>query len=366
METKERGGAVFILEVAGKMKSISIRVNIEPEADRKKIVQAAEMLPAATPRFIEASWSANENDLDIRLTAYNSDIDHFLHDVSLNYKIAPNKDESSQFANGSLQPAWLKDLDPQTAFFFVVSTTHGHAFANFDLSRAGTLLTPILSALQKARFGWLQVGWYERNLTAYFNDLSQRMASRYYYIDSPVTKVRKVKDEKGRTKHESYTANHPDKHKEFHTHYKRLSEHLSTKAAAKHVVTIIRGVTQPFVDLSGTKSINDVAMPFSVLTSEGSVGEHLTTYYYRDPRILLDLCGRRVIEPAEPMKAYVSSYLSKWRARENLPFLILSPSELSLFVHLPEATKLWGLRTTRVSDLPQTSLPQREGIVIAR
>jgi hypothetical protein len=333
------------------MISVSIKVPLEIEKDRQKVVQAAEALATTSPRAFEVFWSAPDNDLEIRLTAAERDAAFFYRDLSLHYPIVQNWDLSKQFEGTKINPRWLADLDPETVWFFDVSTVHGHAYASFDISRAGGLMTTIINSLQKAKYGWLQVEFYERNLTPFLNVLSDRMNARYQWIDAP-------------------TANggsHPEKGREFHTNYKRLASHLNAKAAGKHVVTIVRGLTQPQVDLSGTRTINDVALPFGTLTaSDVSVGEHLSTYYYRDPRILLDLCRRRAIEPDKPMREYVASYIHRWRQRQNLPFLVLAPSELALFVHLPDPTKLDGIKSTRGAKIPEPALPSKEGVVVSQ
>lgn len=345
-------------------KTRSIKIPLEVEKDRRKIIQGISSLPRQTARGIEVFHSAELNETDIRLAAGDKDIESYYRDLRLHFPIDRNG-ISRQFPEDGTIPIWIKEIfkRPHEAAFFDVEYTHRHPFVNFDLGNM-TSITDIINSVQKTRLAWLQILFVERNLTPYLNDLSEEMSRRFNLFNSPIHRKRNFKDTEGKVHTEDYTVDHPEKNSEFTSNYKRLSSQLHQKSSNRHIVTVVRGVMMPNISLNVDVSESPGA-PESLPIGgyESVVGENLRVYYYQNPRCLLDLLLRRIPDVDLAMKRFVHSYHS-YVQRENLPFLILTPQELPLFVHLPDPANLSNIQTTRQSAIPQMTIPQKEGIQI--
>lgn len=347
------------------MKTLSVKIPLEVEKDRRKVTQGVSSLPRQTVRGIEVFHSTELNETDIRLTAVDTDIESYYRDVRLHFPIEKNG-TSKQFPNNGVMPIWVKEIfkRPHEAAFFDVEYTHRHPFVNFNLDAVVTMMTGVINSIQKTRLAWLQILFVERNLTPYLNDLSEKMSRRFALYTTPITKKRSFKDNEGKVHVEGYTVDHPEKNSEFTSFYKRLSSQLHQKSSNRHIVTVVRGVMMPNISLNIDVSESPGA-PESLPIGgyESVVGENLRAYYYQNPRCLLDLLLRRIPDVDVAMKRFVRSYHS-YRQRENIPFLILTPQELSLFVHLPDPTNLSNIQTTRQSAIPQMVVPEKEGIQV--
>ncbi len=371
------------------MKSSTFSVPLKPEQDPKKMMLAASFLVSENPRCLEVFWDSTKEELTFLLTSV-KDEDHSRFakmfgnqfgvqvDAAADSSVGPSGTEpsgvgvSGRDARSAFIPEWLRQegclTDLGSASFFNISTTHGHAFASYDLRSIGSVMTPLISSLQHARFAWLQVEWYEKNLTSYFTSLADRLNRRVKEIQAPIPKSSTWTDSAGKLHVDNWEEDHWEKGYELDNGYKRLMAHLSTKRGQKQVCVIVRGVTVPQVQVDqsvGVEASSEVEMkeremelPVSV-SSEATIQERWNVYYSNDPRMLVDLVERRTIEPDRAMEEYVGSYLkggrnsrgSGWAARKgarrNLPFLVLSPRELALILHLPDPVQLKGVRTTR-------------------
>jgi hypothetical protein len=350
--------------------------------DVRMVQVAASSIISSRPRVFEISWDSSKESFDLCFGAQTKDdLDHMIGSYRQHIKIGTVDSTfvdigTSGGSNAWPAPRWLSKVDPSRCRFFFVSNAFGHHFALFDVKRTGRLMTPLLLALQRSEYAWVQFEWFEHPLQRYLSDLGQRMRDRFVRIDAPIQKFRTWEDEKGKVHRERYTVDHPAKFGEFHTTYKRLAAHLTGKQG-RTVVTIVRGMVQDYDQ--GTKAglpfgqiedSDEVRQPHdlsfgqvSTQVGESKIGERLQERWTNDPRMIYDLVTRRVFDVDKRMKHYVKSYL---RHLEGLPHLILSADELGLLVHLP-SSDIGGVKTTRQGGLPRApTRPEREGIQLTQ
>ena len=175
------------------------------------------------------------------------------------------------------------------------------------------------------------------------------------------------------TNKESYE--NPENDLDFYNHYKELISDASKKNQKSHVIMSVRGL----VDAENNSAEQQHLISFSDVKSNH---DHLTEYHYnydsfyhnKKPKktgspikisgikkdyqriSLFDL--RLIPSPKNILNQSIRDYFEKtllsgsYRTRKPLPFLILNPDELSLFIHLPDPTTTQNIQTTRNVSLP--------------
>ena len=343
------------------MKTISFKVPIEQLKDRQRLIQAASILPRRTVRGLEVLHSQPDNETDFRLVAEDRDVEGFFRDFRLGYPVVRTQDVKQE----GLNPRWLPKVleSPQSITFFDIELVNRHGFALLDLNSVGTTLTPLLNSLQNTQYAWLQILFQEVDVTRHWTFLKSHLRNQFNTISRPIPVKHRVKDEDGKLKEEIKYVDHPEKKGEFYSVYQRLISQLERKSGSRSIVCVVRGMMTP--DVSLNVNVNELGSPefLPVSGSNDKVGERLQVYYYQNPYFIYDLVQRRLPDIDYFMGRYVKSYYSS-RERYNLPYLVLTPEELALFVHLPDPSNLKNLKVTRGVELPQIDDPEKEGVVI--
>jgi len=130
----------------------------------------------------------------------------------------------------------------------------------------------------------------------------------------------------------------------------------------------------PFNMIEDGDEVTRPHLPFSTIqtqTGEGKIGERLEVVFLKEDdkklRFLFDMIDHRIdLNECEKMIAdFAKNYLQD-RHLWSLPFLLFTPNELALLVHLPDA-KLGAdlhFKTTRSQSVPRMNLPGKPGIKV--
>ena len=347
---------------------------LEPQA----VQSAASALVAKSPRTFEVFWDGSELHLCFgSSTSWDLDIAVKRYRQHVNVGLAPWGDVSTTSATvdgGEYPvPSWLPRLDSAQTRFFFVGNEQAHCFAVFDTKKTGLLMTPLLTTLQRSRSAWAQFEWTEADLRIPLADLKSALFRRWKEIDTPVRKTYEWTDSSGRSHSSTREEDHPSKYGEFHTYHDKLGAHIDSKVSSRLVAMTVRGVVD-----GGSEGVGQ--LPFGMIEDAGDVrrgrwlgpsqaaswggdsklGESLKVWWSDDPRMLVDMVIRRVIDVQEPVENYVRDYLP-WR--HSLPFIILGSEEMGLLVH-PPSNQVSRLRTTRDSGLPSSSSRRAEKLGI--
>jgi len=247
-----------------------------------------------------------------------------------------------------------------------VTTKNHHPFVLFDLKQTGKLIGPLLASLKNADFAWIQIIWTEFS-SRHLNDLHSNISDAVVDIETPQEKEIDGKMEK---------FDHPAKFSEFHRYSNRLLAHLIGKSGSRLCVVFVRCAISDKTEMpfSQIEDADDVKMhlPFHQITTqtgEGKVGERLHTVWTKSNRLINDMISRRIdVDECEKMiEDFVKNYLRD-RYLWSLPFLLMTPSELALLVHLPSASLSsdFNFRTTRSTFVPRQRSEVKKGIAVSQ
>ena len=312
-------------------------------------------------RSFEIWWDGTQKQLKIILTAQSKqDLENFK--VSFG-NIYPN----ASFANlNYIAPDWYNPTKTRYSIFDV-SLYHGHYSTMLDKTNAHQLITQIANTIQLSNKAWMQFVFAPYNFAPYLKSHLNRLNQ----------KIKTVTDKKYRTWVDDITNKksyeNPENGLDFYNHYKELQSHTTQKMQGSHVILSIRGLIQ------GNHSNNDYSeISFDDIKSNH---DHLTAYSYDYSRFynkkpkragspikisnvkkqferiaMFEL--RLIPSPRKLLEHSINHYFEQsilfgnYKTRKPLPFLILNPSELSLFIHLPNPTTAKNLQTTRNVSLP--------------
>ena len=160
----------------------------------------------------------------------------------------------------------------------------------------------------------------------------------------------------------------PENGRDFSNHYKELHNQAVQKLQNSQIIMSVRGLVQ-------SKNNDIVTSLFDNITSSN---DHLTIYNYRYSDFYsskkpkknfikinskktklqrIQVFESRLIPSPQKFLSdalrdyFEKSFLGNYKDRKPLPFLILNPDELPMFIHLPEPT-IKNLKTTRNVSLP--------------
>ncbi len=318
-------------------------------------------------RSFEVWWDKSQKQLQIVLCSHTrEDLEKFKMSFNVMY---PN----TSFVNlNRITPKWYHPTKIQYQTFDV-STYHGHYSTALDKTNSHHIITRIANTIQLSDKAWIQFVFAPYNFTPYLKLHLSRLNQ----------KIKTVTTKKYRTWIEELQNKKPYENPEngldFYNHYKELQSNTSQKMQDSHVMMSIRGLVQ---------SENNNNLPESISSFEDikSNHDHLTTYNYNYSKfynIKSNRAGcpirinntkkrfqrisifelRLLPSPRKYLERAIKDYFEQsiifgeYKTRKPLPFLILNPSELSLFIHLPNPTITKNLQITRNVSLPskQTS-----------
>lgn|GEM_PF-3911091 len=356
--------------------SLTVPLIDAPEAElQRKFVDAAAKLVGGTPRFFEIHWDSQEEELELRFCAQSGEeLNHMVRLYRQEFPGLVSNDVSSP------TPKWLTGVDPTRLELFYVTNAHAHPFVLYDLRRVGKLMDPLLASLERYRYAWVQVVWQEFHSAArHLTEISHAIQDGIRTAEGPVFRTVRRTDEEGRVRYEDERQDHPAKGSEFHLSSKRLLSHLAGKSGSRLCAVAIRGILEgsreeelPFYMVEDGETPARQGLPFSSVSThpgEGKIGEHLCMVDSKHPLVILDMVDHRfdlsVVE--RQLRDFSRNYL-KERELWNPPFILMTPQELALLVHLPNA-RLGGdlhFEVTRGSGIPSFGGDEgKRGIVLS-
>jgi hypothetical protein len=255
--------------------------------------------------------------------------------------------------------------DKKVMVCYVTNKNH-HPFILYDIKQTGKLIGPLLSSLKQTEFAWIQIIWTEFS--------SHRLNDLHSLINDKVVKVETPQEKEVNGKIIKY--DHPAKHSEFHRYSSRLLSHLISKSGSRLSIVFVRCAVSsktelPFGQIEDSDEVK-MHLPFSQIstqTGEGKVGERLNVVWTKSDRLLDDMIARRIDrnECDKMVEDFVKNYLRE-RYLWSLPFLLMTPQELALLVHLPSASLSndFNFKTTRSTFVPRPHNEKKKGIAISQ
>ena len=320
---------------------------------------------SADTRSLEIWWDNEKQSVDIIIISTKKDLDKLKQSLYNMYQNISYEDIDS------LIPDWFDETKKEYQIFDV-GYKHGHFSTVFDQSKTHQLITQISNTIQLSRYGWIQFVFKNYPFVKYLQFHSTNLKNQYKLLtnDKYFSKFDAIFTNK--TEYEE----HPEKYDDFTNNFKLLENHTTTKTQSSHVILSIRGLIESDVDLN--LDFTEIeSLPFENIHSNI---EHLTKYTYpfdsfysekKPQHIKVDrsktkkqrisiFTDRLLPDPKYIMNDIVSDYTKKswsgkYMIRDSPPFLILTPPELGLFVHLPDP-KTKNLVLTRKQSMPQQQM----------
>jgi len=312
-------------------------------------------------RSFEIWWDGKNKQLKYVLTSQNK-LDLANYKISFQ-NVYPNVSFVSQ---QETTPQWFS---PQKTSYeiFDVSLHHGHYSTILDSTSQHQLITNLSNSIQLYDNAWVQFVFAPYNFISYLRNHQRRLNSRIKYVTSK--NYRTWIDDITNTK--SYE--NPENGLDFYNNYKDLLKDSREKTQDTQIVLSIRGIIQsrdddsikPSMSFDQIKSHHDYLTQYSYNYNSfyhpkyKKAGSPITINHTKKnyPRLaMFDL--RLIPNPKKFMTQSIKDYFEKtiltaqYKTRKPLPFLILNPNELSLFVHLPNPTTTRNIQTTRNVSLP--------------
>ena len=308
-------------------------------------------------RSFEIWWNSTKKQLKIILTSQSK------QDLE-NFKISfGNMYPNTSFVNlDKITPAWYSPTSRQYKIFDV-SLYHGHHSTVLDKTNSHQLVTQIANTIQLTDKAWMQFVFVPYNFTPYLKNHLHRLNQKIKTVTSK--KYRTWMDDiTNKPSHEN-----PENGLDFYNHYRNLQSDTAHKMQESHVMMSIRGMIQ---------SASVDSLSFENIQSNY---DHLTTYSYDYSKFYnknskkagcplrisnqkknfqrISMFELRLLpSPRKYLEKAIKDYFEQsiifgdYKNRKPLPFLILNPSELPLFIHLPNPTITKNLQTTRNISLP--------------
>ena len=328
---------------SGELSACSVTPPIN--TDQKVAIDAASSLCNEQARSLEIWWDGPKNMLQVVLVTEVQDMDRFRSGITSMYP-------GAAFSNlERTLPEWY-DPARYTYRIFDVGTRHGHYTTAYDTAKPHRLLSQMAGAIQSYRYAWVQVVFARCDLTPSLNAHVQRLnARRKKILGGNYASTEEVLIRSDPKPHD-----HPELRYDFMNNCARLQGDATLKMQGGQVILSARGLVQADsevtlpVDITGT----------SLAGGTGPAYEHLITYQYGYDRFYSDgrkskikILGKkhapqriemfdsrllpapkRLLSKARSLY-FDKSWLGRYRQRPPLPFVILTPSEMPLFVHLP-------------------------------
>ncbi len=319
---------------------------------------------SADTRSLEIWWNSEKQILDIVLVSTIQDLDKLKQAFYNMYQNISYEDIDI------ITPEWFDDTKEYQ--IFDVGYKHGHFSTVFDQSKTHQLITQISNTIQLSKFAWIQLVFKNHPFVKELQSHSTNLKNHYCTI----TKNDYFSTSDFLLSSKTEGREHPEKYDDFETNFNLLQNHTTAKTQSSHVLLSIRGIVESDIDLDLDFSEIE-SLPFENIHSNI---EHLTkhTYEYhkfydiKKPQHIkvnskktklqrIDIFTERLLpDPQEFLPKIISNYtkkglLGQYKTRSSPPFLILTPPELSLFVHLPDS-KTKNLVINRKQSMPQQQI----------
>ena len=359
---RQPDGALGNTRFTGGIAEISaVTASVPTDTDPKRAFESAGGLPSHRTRALEVWWDGPRQTLDMILVSGSDDISEYKQNFLAMY---PNSTFEESHVTA---PQWY---DPaMRCQAFDVGYRHGHISAVFDAQSGRDTMTRICGAVQLASHAWIQIVFKRHGFVGHLQDLASRMQrlhrsiteDRYYAASDLLS---------------SDGRDHPERGKDFVTHYAMLESHIAQKMQGDHVMLSVRGILD---------SERDIRLDFGSIRSvpmRSMSFEHLVMNTYgRDflsgGRIRVSgkkTAGRTAIferrllpEPDEisgPVSRYASkSWLGRYHLRGSPPFILMAAQETGLLLRLPDPATP-NLPISRRQIIPQQQQPAKTGFCL--
>ena len=307
-------------------------------------------------RSFEIWWDKQEKDLAFVLTSQSqSDLQRYETALSNMYPNCMFTDLNYTI------PKWF-DVRYENYQIFDVGLYHGHYTTTLDKTNSPQLITQLANMIQLTDKAWIQFVFASCDFTPYLKG----------HLNILDQKIKSVTNKNYRTWIDDLTNKksyeNPENGRDFANHYKELHNQAVQKLQNSQIIMSIRGLIQ-------SENRDTITSLFDNITSSN---DHLTVYNYKYSNFYsfkkpknnftrinnkktnhqkIKLFESRLIPlPQKFLSSALRNYFEKsilgnYKDRKPLPFLILNPDELPLFIHLPESTTK-NLKTTRNVSLP--------------
>jgi len=349
----------FLGQTNATISCCSLKVPIS--MDVKSAIQTIPGLISSAPeaiRSFEVWWDGKQKQLKYVLSAQNN-LDLANYKISFQ-NVYPNVSFVSQ---QETIPEWFS---PHSSYeIFDVSLQHGHYSTVFDTAtnQQHQLITNISNSIQLYDNAWIQFVFAPYNFISYLRNHQRRLNLRIKYVTSK--NYRTWIDDF--TNQKSYE--NPENGLDFYNNYKDLLKDSREKTQDAQITMSIRGMMQsddkPSISFDQIKSKHDHLTQYSYNYNSfyhpkyKKAGSPITINHTKKNYPRLSMFDLRLIpNPKKFMTQSIKDYFEKtiltaeYKTRKPMPFLILNPNELSLFVHLPNPTTTRNIQTTRNVSLP--------------
>ena len=283
-----------------------------------------------------------------------------------NFKIAfGNMYPNASFVSMDIiTPDWYSPTTQQYEIFDV-SLYHGHYSTVLDKTNIHQLITQFTNTIQLTDKAWIQFVFTPYNFTPYLKNHLNRLNQKIKTVTSKKYRTW-VDDITKKPSHEN-----PENGLDFYNHYRNLQSDTAQKMQDSHVMMSIRGLIQSENNSTDHLSFENIK----------SNHDHLTIYSYDYSKFYnkkskiagspikisnqsknfqrISMFELRLLpSPRKYLEKAIKDYFEQsiifgdYKNRKPLPFLILNPSEIPLFIHLPNPTTAKNVQTTRNVSLP--------------
>lgn len=297
-----------------------------------------------TTRSFEIWWNSEESDMKIVLVTEKNDLALYTNAYKNMYP------GSSINELKRTEPKWFNPNMPYD--YFDISTINGNHVTTFEDTEAEYFITQIVNAMKLAKHGWLQIVFKEYQ--GFTNILRNNTENLRRYAEK-----------------------RDDKTDDISLYLKKLIDYSRNKQNVVNSVMSIRGLVEFNDGLDMLKQI-----PCNIIQTPGI--ERLQLYRYNphkffdhhQPTFMKDGMQRYTIYPRRMLPdptQYIpdlTGYLKpktsffgppKYLPRRPLPFLIITPDEMPIFLHLPDPSRTGGVIKTVTKQLIPPSPTKKRG-----
>lgn len=222
----------------------------------------------------------------------------------------------------------MKDLS--RVVFFNVSLANGHLMSTPVFEPRNALVGEIMRAIESESpfAAWVQTIFVQKNYSNNLIWLKQRIADAKREIETPRVSIFTGKELGDKTA----------KFREFYLGSSTRVRKLDDSIPKAHVLVDIQGMWVSEDDKEGRSRAHHLEeiLPFSRCHDEI---DRLAIYQYSDPRLLIELVERRMVTD---ISSYFRSYAG---ARMEPPSFIITPDELTSYVHVPFGSQIDKIRS---------------------
>jgi hypothetical protein len=197
--------------------------------------------------------------------------------------------------------------------FFNVSQKDAHIMSMPKYGTEQALIGELIYAIEKAnpKAAWIQFAFIQKDLSAQLTGLKLDLAAYKKNAETPITKY----DDEGKP----YQVPHKDLGTDWYHQAEARIGKIDKVAPLDKLLMSIQGMW-----VGDPAHIHD--LPFAHCADEI---DHLEEFTYKDPRMLIELVDRRMVDD-------ITRYIRKYNSdRHESPSFIITPEEFPSYIHLP-------------------------------